>query len=240
MHRPLSITTVHDGPYDDHFGADGLLRYRYRGTDPDHRDNVGLRDALWEGLPLVYFHGVVRGRYLAVWPVYVVADDPAALAFTVAADDPVVLASPSAVAEAPEGRRAYVTALVRHRLHQRGFRARVLRAYREQCALCRLRHTELIDAAHIVPDAAPGGDPVVPNGIALCTLHHAAFDRDLLGITPDYRVDIRDDLLAEEDGPVLRHGLQALHRRRILLPRRRALWPDRDRLDQRYRRFRAR
>ncbi len=30
---PLSITTALDGPYDDSFTSDGLLIYKYRGTD---------------------------------------------------------------------------------------------------------------------------------------------------------------------------------------------------------------
>lgn len=54
-----------------------------------------------------------------------------------------------------EARRKYITSSVRNRLHQRGFRERVLSAYKEQCALCRLRHRELLDAAHIIPDNEP-------------------------------------------------------------------------------------
>ena len=42
---PLSITTAPEGPYDDAFAADGLLRYRYRGRDPNHPDNQALRAA---------------------------------------------------------------------------------------------------------------------------------------------------------------------------------------------------
>ncbi len=54
---PLSITTVpvvegEDRPYDDGVGPDGFLRYRYRGTDPMHRDNQGLRLAMQRGVPL--------------------------------------------------------------------------------------------------------------------------------------------------------------------------------------------
>ena len=71
MEVPLSITTAPNGPYDDAFGYDNLLKYRYRGTDPQHRDNVGLRFAMQNNLPLAYFHGLVRGKYLAMWPVYV-------------------------------------------------------------------------------------------------------------------------------------------------------------------------
>ena len=71
---------------------------------------------------------------------------------------------------------------------QRTFRERVLRAYQEQCAICRLRHQELLDAAHILPDGDPRGEPVVSNGLALCNLHHAAYDRNILGITPQLKV----------------------------------------------------
>lgn len=242
LDRPLSITTAPRGPYDDSFSEDGFLLYKYRGTNPQHPDNVGLREALIQGLPLVYFHGIVPGKYLAVWPVYIIEDHPGDLSFKVAVDDAVSLHTPiqaEEVTQVQEGRRAYVTATVRRRLHQRSFRARVLKAYREQCALCRLRHHELLDAAHIVPDIDPKGLPVIPNGIALCKLHHAAFDRFIIGITPDYEVEVRADILEEEDGPMLQHGLKELHRSRIVLPTRKALWPDRDLLDRRYQQFRA-
>ena len=49
---PLSITNTPEGPYDDSFGPDGLLLYRYRGTDSQHRDNAGLRMALFRRVPL--------------------------------------------------------------------------------------------------------------------------------------------------------------------------------------------
>ena len=107
-------------------------------------------------------------------------------------------------------RRRYTTATVRQRLHQCAFRERVLAAYRQQCAFCRFRHAELLDAAHMLPDTDEG-EPVVANGLALCKLHHAAFDRYFLGVRPDYIVQVRDDLLGETDGPTLVHGIQALH-----------------------------
>jgi putative restriction endonuclease len=55
----------------------------------------------------------------------------------------------------------------------------------------------------------------VPNGLSLCSLHHAAFDRNILGITPDLLVDIRSDILEEIDGPVLVHGLQECQAKRF-------------------------
>ena len=86
-------------------------------------------------------------------------------------------------------------------------------AYNESCAVCSLHHRELLDAAHIIPDSDPlgRGVPVVANGLALCKIHHAAYDANILGIRPDYVVEIHHRLLDEIDGPMLRHGLQKHH-----------------------------
>ncbi len=238
---PLTITTVWNGPYQDSFDQDGLLSYRYRGTDPNHRDNAGLRRLMSLRRPLVYFHGIMEGRYVAAWPAYVVGDRRETLTFTVAVDDrrlpELAAASQGAEEVADSGdsaRRIYITSTFRRRLHQEAFRERVLRAYHQQCALCRLRHVELLDAAHIVPDADPLGEPVVSNGLALCKLHHAAFDRHFLAVNPDYRVEVRADILEEEDGPMLEHGLQGLHLKRIHCPSSPALRPGRAFLEFRY------
>jgi putative restriction endonuclease len=242
---PLSITTVpvvegRDRPYDDEMGPDGFLRYRYRGTNPSHHDNVGLRRAMERQLPLVYLFGTAPGWYRPEWPVFIVGDDPAALSFTVAMDDPQVLRPDLTVDVVDEARRSYITRLTRHRLHQLAFRQRVLLAYRESCAMCRLNHVELLDAAHILPDGHPRGDPVVTNGMAMCKLHHAAFDRHIVGIRPDLVVEVRHDILEEVDGPMLRHGLQDLQGRKLLvLPFRRIQHPDPESLAERYELFRS-
>ena len=248
LELPLSITTTPNSPYRDRYESD-VLRYSYRGTDPNHRDNVGLRSAWQFRLPLIYFHGVAPGRYVAVWPVFVVNDhpDPFDPAFSVAFDDKAHMSIEAAgrdmrtgVGEAGDvARRAYITSSVRVRLHQRLFRERVLEAYRRQCAFCRLRHEELLDAAHIIPDSQPEGEPVVRNGLALCNLHHAAFDKFFVGLRPDYVIEVRPDILKEGDGPTLRHAIQELHGARIQLPRHLELRPDQDLLSKRYRLFQA-
>ncbi len=240
---PLSITTAPKGPYDDAFGRDGLLRYRYRGTDPNHRDNQGLRLAMKRSLPLIYFHGLVPGRYVAAWPVYVVGDDPAKLSFSVAVDDAGQLRAESAETDSVHdpgivARRNYITAAVRVRLHQRAFRERVLDAYHRQCAFCRLRHEELLDAAHIIPDSHPEGEPLVRNGLSLCTLHHSAYDRSFLGLRPDYVIEVRPDILCEHDGPTLVHAIQSLNGTKILVPSRSELRPAVDLVEMRYEQFR--
>jgi len=240
MDLPLSITTTPGGPYNDAFGPDGLLTYRYRGTDPLHPDNQGLRRVMAIQRPLVYFHGIMPGKYLAFWPVYIVGDDQAGLAFRAAVDDPAYAAQPGERAVADDqaiARRAYVTTIARVRLHQRAFRERVIAAYRSQCALCRLRHQELLDAAHIIPDSDPAGEPSITNGIALCKLHHAAFDSFIIGVAPDYSVHVRRDVLEESDGPVLRYGLQQMHGGVLTLPQARNNWPDREALEYRFEQF---
>ena len=239
---PLSLRTSAKGPYDDHFGPDGTLRYAYRGTDPGHHQNVWVRNAMREQAPLVYFHAVVPGKYLAVWPVYVVGDDPALLTFSVLADErdlPKIGPDSEQADYSPEAeyRRRYATREVLQRLHQTGFRERVLAAYREQCALCRLRHRELLEAAHIIGDKEEGGEPNVRNGVSLCKLHHAAFDKYFLAIRPDYTVEVKSAILDERDGPMLRFGLQGLHNQGIWTPRSATQKPDRDLLERRYERF---
>ena len=239
--QPLSIRTSANSPYGDSIGEGDTLRYAYRGTDPAHRDNVGLHETMHDRTPLIYFHSVVQGHYLAVLPVFVVRADPKALMFDVQVDEP------SAIAPMREGakvndadepiRRRYATIVTRRRLFQRTFRERVLDAYRRSCALCRLKHEPLLDAAHILPDADARGEPRVSNGLSLCKIHHAAFDRDILGIDPDGRARIRADILEEVNGPMLRHGLQEMHGVALRLPRRAQLRPDRDALAERFEAF---
>jgi putative restriction endonuclease len=137
-----------------------------------------------------------------------------------------------------EPRRAYVTATFRRRLHQVAFRERVIRAYQERCALCRLRHRTLLDAAHITPDSESEGEPIVSNGLALCKLHHAAFDGFFFAVRPDYVIEVRASILAETDGPMLVVGLQEIHGTRIELPLRSIDLPDPARLARRYEQFR--
>jgi putative restriction endonuclease len=241
LNFPLTITTTTEGPYDDKVGLDGLLFYRYRGNDPNHRDNVGLRRLFELKRPLIYFQGVTPGKYLAVCPVYIVGDNPINLTFKVQLDDMASISIERDLTlgenQVAEARRAYLTTTVQVRLHQRAFRERVLDAYRSQCAFCRLRHRELLDAAHILPDNLPDSQPVVSNGLSLCKLHHSTFDNFMLGITPDYIIQVRKDILDEEDGPVLQYGLKALHNTKLILPNKEEQWPNPTALDYRYQKF---
>lgn len=228
-------------PYDDHLGEDDdWIAYRYRGTDPSTYDNIALRRAGELQLPLLYLVGITPGIYEALFPAYIVADDPATLTAHVSIGAPITVHEPRDITESIFAlERRYHTVAVKVRLHQRKFRELVLTAYKARCAMCSLGHTSLLDAAHILEDRDERGRPEVPNGVALCKIHHSAYDANILGISPDYLVHVKEAVLAEHDGPMLRYGLQALQHQRIQLPRAVELRPRLDYLADRFERFRA-
>jgi putative restriction endonuclease len=236
----LTIQTSFDGPYDDRHdvGEDQLL-YRYRGTDPSHPDNVAVRRAMELGRPLLYLVAVHPGLYDPVFPCFVMADAPGQLAFHLMADARRDLAAATEDPLMNIPLKAYATRVVKQRLHQERFRYLVLSAYRRQCSMCRLRHTPLLDAAHILPDRDERGTPEIPNGLSLCKIHHGAYDVGILGVAPDDTIHIRADVLEEHDGPMLLHGLQEIHGNRIQTPRRAEHLPNREYLAERFARFEA-
>lgn len=81
------------------------------------------------------------------------------------------------------------------------FRPAVLQAYAYRCCVCRCA-LKLVDAAHIVPVSFPESTDDVINGLALCRLHHGAYDSGLLGIRSDYSIVTNND--AEERLTALR------------------------------------
>jgi putative restriction endonuclease len=239
--KPISITTILNGPYSDVMSPDGFLSYKYRGTNPSHRDNIGLRLAMETNTPLIYFVNLSPNQYMANFPAFIIKDNPVVLEFTVALDDEKYIGhqvETNHISEPSEYyRRKYITTLVEQRAFQQIFRIKVLAAYNSQCCLCKLNHPELLDASHIIPDTEPKGDPIVPNGLTLCKIHHAAFDSNIIGISPEYNIHVREDILHEIDGPMLKHGIQNLNNQKIILPSRGQDYPDRERLDWRFERF---
>lgn len=234
----LSIQTSFRSPYDDAETELGFF-YDYRAGSKDQPDNRALREAHRLQLPIIYLVGTEPGWYRPVYPAFVSADRP---------DEGRVLVTPGRLAgpiDEPEPvpfdnpiERRYATREVKVRLHQARFRGVVLPAYRRRCAICQLRETRLLDAAHIDRDATPSGSPTISNGLSLCTIHHRAFDHDLVAVSPDYDVHVSGRLLADEDGPML-DVLKTFHRRPIEIPRRRTWQPDRERLARRFERFLA-
>jgi putative restriction endonuclease len=240
----LSITTTPPAPgkippYDDRIAADGWFEYKYQRKGPEAADNRAVRKAFELRRPIIYFYGVVPGKFEVFAPAYVMEDEPGRETFQVAVDatsvgDPRLMTGGAA---APL--KEYATTTAKIRLHQRRFRYLVLAAYQKSCAVCRLHHPELLDAAHILEDREERGKPEVPNGLALCGVHHGAYDANIMGISPDRRIHIRRDVLEEIDGPMLLHGLQKMHGAIIRVPWQQKLWPKEEYLEERFGRFRA-
>jgi putative restriction endonuclease len=235
----LTLTTSFNDPYADAFDEAGAsFTYAYRSGRIDQADNRALRAAYALQTPVVYFRALAPGQYLVVAPMFVTADDPAARMVVLEAGLPVQDMQPGGLVS-PTDVRTYATREARYRLHQQRFKLDVMRAYRHRCAICTLRERELVEAAHIVPDSEATGIAAVVNGLALCAIHHLAFDRNLLGIDPDGVVHIAGRLLRAADGPMLRTGLQGFHGRRIAMPHRPEDRPDPQRLELRFERFTA-
>lgn len=227
--------------YNDSVGPDGLWRYSWEQGGAHLPTNAGLLSAYELQLPLIGFVGV-GGKpplYQVVAPIRVLAWEPS--------DEQVVLAPVELGATLGEKLenaslienifREYLVRETKVRLHQPFFRQIVLRAYEGRCAVCNLGYRELLDAAHIVPDA-DGGEPHVTNGLALCKIHHTAYDRRLIGIDVDYVVHVKQSLLDDKDGPMLEHGLKGMHGLRLMaLPSHRKEQPSRAALGTAFDRF---
>ncbi len=135
--------------------------------------------------------------------------------------------------------RRYALRAVKQRLHQASFREAVITAYGGRCALSGLPEQRLLDAAHIIADKDERfGQPIVPNGLPLSKIHHAAFDAHLIGIDTEYRLHVSERLLGQNDGPML-EALKQLNGVSIHLPTRDKDYPDQDRLALRFERFKA-
>jgi putative restriction endonuclease len=246
MRHALSIRTVFPRPggriwYDDQrqvhrqiFEEQDAVEYAFMGRDADAAENRWLREAMQDGVPIIYFLGIAPACYQAVLPAYVVDWSASSLSVRVAFGLP---DSPEASAPATERERRYALRVVQQRLHQASFREAVIFAYKGRCAFSGLPERLLLDAAHIVADRDERlGQPVVPNGIPLSKIHHAAFDSHLIGIDPDFRLHVSDRLLEQRDGPML-EALKSLSGRTIRLPDRPQDYPDRDRLARRFELF---
>jgi putative restriction endonuclease len=224
-------------PYPDEADPETqVILYHYRAGDIDQPDNRALRAAFSSQVPLIYFLGIDPGQYQVIAPVFVTHDDPSERAVLMEVGLPHRDTMGDGL-ESSEDVRRYATAQVLRRYHQARFRRDVLRAYRERCAICALREPQLVEASHIIRDVEEEGIAAVINGIALCAIHHLAYDRNLLGIDPTGVVHIGKRLLNEEDGPMLGEGIQGFHGAAILRPTRSADHPDPERLAVRFAEF---
>jgi len=228
----LSINTTLSGIYEDQELSGGLWRYDYQAGGVEGK-NSKLRKA-WEfQLPVLWFRQQAPSKKYVPYKIYVIDDHPNENYCLIAPD----LGLSVAYRSGNEAERRYAERVIKQRLHQPAFRARVLNAYETRCAVCNLHLGQLLEGAHITPDSDPNTSTSVTNGISLCKIHHSAYDHKLLGIDPDYKLHTRTDILEISDGPMLKWGLQEVNERDMILPRSRDSWPDKSRLQVRFSSF---
>jgi hypothetical protein len=93
----------------------------------------------------------------------------------------------------PVGMKKKITVTRETNLRFRGFRQAVIENYDYRCCVCGLKikspNFQLweVEAAHIVSHTQNGKDDIW-NGVALCHLHHWAFDVGWFSLTDDYKI----------------------------------------------------
>ena len=202
----LSVRSTIASQYDDERVTDDRTWYDY---SPLPGRNDWLRECMEDRLPLLYFLQVKPKpgvEYLVFAPVEVIADDPDRERFLLDLNPSELYEGETLLEDEPvPGRlhrifeRRYSISEVSTRLFQAHFRRAVLSAYRRRCAVCRLGESPFLDGAHLVPDREELGEPRVNNGLSLCTLHHRALDRDVMGITPDLDIHVFHERLDKPD-----------------------------------------
>ena len=210
-----------------------LLNYDFE-RDRNSPRNQHLEKAIQEGLPLIYFHGIAPALYQPIAPVWGVSYDKHEGHVSLTATPPPAVEGlyPTHFIET-----SYSWNNHKSRNHQARFSAKVRQAYHWKCAFSNLPVRELLVDAHIIPDSE-GGLATVNNGISMSTLHHTAFDNNLIGIDTEFKVHVSPILLAQDDGKVL-DALKKLKDEKIALPPSPADWPNKKFLEQRFETFRA-
>jgi putative restriction endonuclease len=234
LSETLAVVSMHNGPYDDQI-EEGLVKYKFAPGPLESGYNKKLLEAYTRKSPIIFYQEARPGIFVAYPHTFIKGINPDGREFLLDIETSDV---PTDVnMRTTDLQKEYVTREIRQRMHQPKFRANVVIAYKTQCAVCRLQIPALLDAAHIIPDSDSRGTAEVNNGLALCKIHHAAYDRAILGITPDFVVKVRPSLLGVIDGPMLKHGIQELNDTRLTIPSIRIEQPKPEYLEVRFREF---
>ncbi len=226
---PLTLVSSLAPFYDDeHLDGDVML-YDYAPAHSDEWANAGLKRLAVLGRPVVLLRQVKPKpdpEYMVFAPVAILGADDRTRKFRLdlAAETTATAAVPSPAPSVFS--KAYALTAAKARLHQAHFRKDILAAYAARCCVCELRERPLLDAAHIIPDRLPEGVATVTNGLAMCPIHHRAYDQNLLLVTEGYRVEIQEDRLAHAGSEPTKRMLLDYQGRRIWLPKNEALHPD--------------
>ncbi|WP_407403570.1 HNH endonuclease [Sodaliphilus sp.] len=137
----------------------------------------------------------------------------------------------------PIGREREV--VLKQRANQYLFRNMVLSAYNGTCCITRIARPELIEACHIIDWKSDEKSRLNPcNGLAMNVLFHRAYDNKLIGISPDFKVEISDcmyDGLRGEEKEKTYSFFSPFNNIYITLPKK--FKPNRDFIEQKYEDF---
>lgn len=123
--------------------------------------------------------------------------------------------------------------IVKQRVNQAFFRSVVLSSYDFQCCISGVRTPELLEACHIVDWSSDSYNRTNPkNGLCMNPFFHEAYDKNLLGITPDLEIKISDKLLENSKEEHFFNYLNKINGRKISLPNK--FFPDKDLLAEHY------
>ena len=110
-------------------------------------------------------------------------------------------------------------AVTKVRVNQHFFRSLILAGYRARCAVCELPLRPLLVASHIVPWSVDRTLRMNPhNGICLCTLHDAAYDKGLLLIAADYEISLAPQVHEHISVACIVDNFQQFEGRKLVLP----------------------
>lgn len=227
---PLSLLSTLASTYtDEHLDGDTVL-YDYAPPQREH-ENEGLKAIAQQGRPVLLFTQVKAKpspEYMVFAPVALLDFDDVArkvrLSLTSAAQDVDGIPAPLPSLFS----KAYSETTVQARLHQAQFRHDILAAYTDRCCVCELRERPLLDAAHILPDRLPEGVPTVRNGLAMCPTHHRAYDRDIVLVNDNYKIEIKRDRLDHVGAEATARTLLNFDGKVIWLPKDETNRPERE------------
>jgi len=131
------------------------------------------------------------------------------------------------IVKVKNNKRKIILAQIAKRFRENDFKKRVLGAYQNRCSVCGIQ-LNLIDAAHIIPVAVDTSTDETRNGIALCKLHHSAYDRNLISFDERYKIELSTSEVARLTAQNLIGGLKEFKKHlktAIILPSDRRDYP---------------
>lgn len=109
--------------------------------------------------------------------------------------------------------------LVKTRVNQSFFRSMVLASYNFSCCITGIQNTDLLVASHITPWSDDAENRLNPrNGLCLNALHDKAFDKYLITISTDFKIQLSKKIKAESKNKAVQENFLQYEQQEIKLP----------------------